>query len=286
MRQWLSHRMIDRGARRWFALTDRVGYWRRILLTARGNRRFRAAHPDFAAPPLPILWDAQATTDLAEYKASGESAAAQYWALIRPHVTGAAAAAVRVPTGRPARVCEWGCGPARILRHLPSLAARGAAAGTAVEFYGSDYNRASIAWCRAHLTGISFLENGLAPPLPVPDGFFDLLFCRSVFTHLSAEMHGRWMAELARAVRPGGVVIVTTHGDAYRPRLTAEERARYDGGELIVRTLAAEGRKLFGAFHPPAWVRERLLAGLTLLEYQPGADTQDIWAARVPGAPA
>ncbi len=269
MRRRISNLLIDRGARRAFDVIDRLAYWRRLALTARSNRAFRSTHPGFAAPPLPVLWDAQATTDLAEYKRSGEEAAALYWELIRPHVDPA--------PSRPTRVCEWGCGPGRIIRHLPALGA-----GLAVEFYGSDYNRASIAWCRAHLPGVTFLENNLAPPLQAADGVFDLVFCRSVFTHLSAEMHTRWIAELRRVVRPGGIVILTTHGLAYRSRLTAQERVRFDADKLVVRTLGAEGRKLFAAFHPPAFVRVHLLHGLAILEHRPGEATQDIWVTRTP----
>jgi SAM-dependent methyltransferase len=267
MRRRISNFLIDLGARRAFDVIDRVAYWRRLVLTARSNRAFRTTHPDFAVPPLSILWDAQATTDLAEYKRSGEATAATYWTLFRPYLD----------PGVPARIYEWGCGPARIIRHLPGLAA-----GFRVEFHASDYNANSIAWCRAHLPGITFFENGLAPPLSVGDELFDVVYCRSVFTHLSGEMHGRWIAELRRVTRPGGIVMLTTHGPAYRPRLTAQERPRYDAGELVVRTLGAEGRKLFAAFHPPEYVRRHLLKGLEVLEYLPSERTQDIWITRRP----
>jgi SAM-dependent methyltransferase len=244
-----------------------VAYWRRPVLTARANRAFRAAQPGFAVPPLPILWDAQATTDLAEYKRSGEEAARLYWDLIAPHLQAAAA--------KPARVCEWGCGPGRIIRPLPRLAA-----GNAVAFFGSDYNPGVGRVVSRSSARITFLLNDLAPPLPVDDGFFDLIFCRSVFTHLSASLHDRWIAELRRVVRPGGVVILTTHGDAYRVRLTKQECAGYDAGELVVRTLGAEGRKLYVAFHPPSLVRAHLLNRLSIVEHRPGNGTQDIWIAR------
>jgi SAM-dependent methyltransferase len=267
VRRRISNFLIDLGARRAFDVIDRVAYWSRLVLTARSNRVFRAAHPDFAVPPLSILWDAQATTDLAEYKRSGEETAATYWSLIRRYLD----------PGAPARIYEWGCGPARIIRHLPELAA-----GFRVEFHASDYNADSIAWCRAHLPGIIFFENGLAPPLSAADGMFDVVYCRSVFTHLSAEMHERWITELRRVTRPGGIVMLTTHGLAYRPRLTQHERPRYDAGELVVRTLGAEGRKLFAAFHPPEYIRRDLLNGLEILEYLPSDRTQDIWITRRP----
>jgi SAM-dependent methyltransferase len=269
VRRRLSNFLIDLNAASAFSVIDRVAYWRRRLLTARSNRAFRAANPDFPVPPLPLLWDAQATTDLAEYKASGEETAALYWNIMRPYLDAS--------PSRPPRICEWGCGPARIIRHLPGLAS-----GRPLEFYGTDYNRESIRWCRDHVKSVTFVENGLAPPLSFEPRFLDLLYARSVFTHLSEELHYRWVAEIVRVLKPGGVFILTTHGDAYRRRLTVRERARYDAGEFVIRTLAAEGRKLFAAFHSPEFVRGRLLTGLTILAHRPGQNTQDIWITQVP----
>ena len=99
---------------------------------------------------------------------------------------------------------------------------------------------------------------------------------------LTARSNRAFRADLRRAVRPGGVVMLTTHGNAYRIRLTAQERARYDAGEMVVRTLGVEGRKLFAAFHPPAFVRARLLSGPSEIEHRPGDGTQDIWVTRRP----
>ena len=152
MRRRLSNFLIDLNAQHAFSVIDRLAYWRRCALTVRSNRAFRKEHPGFAVPPLPILWDAQATTDLVEYKRSGEETASQYWDLMRPYLEASAS--------RPQCVCEWGCGPARIIRHLPRLAS-----GWSIEFYGSDYNRESIRWCRENLHDVTFVENGLAPPL-------------------------------------------------------------------------------------------------------------------------
>jgi SAM-dependent methyltransferase len=269
MRRRLSNFLIDLNAQHAFSVIDRIAYWRRCALTVRSNLAFRKEHPGFAVPPLPILWDAQATTDLVEYKRSGEETASQYWDLMRPYLEASAS--------RLQRVCEWGCGPARIIRHLPRLAS-----GWSIEFYGSDYNRESIRWCRENLHDVTFVENGLAPPLPFEQDFLDVVFARSVFTHLSEDLHYRWVAEMIRVLRPGGVFILTTHGDAYRPRLTVRERVRYDAGEFVIRTLAAEGRKLFAAFHSPHFVRTRLLLGLEVLAHHPGRGTQDIWMTRVP----
>jgi len=193
MRRRISNFLIDLQARRAFDLIDRVAYWRRLAITARSNRAFRRTYPDFPVPPLAILWDAQATTDLAEYKRSGEQAAAQYWEIIRPHLDSA----------RLSRVCEWGCGPARIVRHLPALAA-----GLPVEFHACDYNRASVAWCRAHLPNITFFDNGLAPPLPVGDRAFDVVFCRNLLIYFDDAGFDRAVGVLARVLAPGGYLLL------------------------------------------------------------------------------
>lgn len=222
-------------------------------------------------PPLYLLWDAQSYTEYEKYKTSGEEAAAHYWRLIREHIEAGG--------GATCRVCEWGCGPARIIRHLPELS-RGHP--HPFEFYGTDYNRLSIEWCQRSLPNISFKRNRLAPPLDFEDAFFDVRYCRSVLTHLSEEMHYAWIRELARVVKPGGVLMISTQGLAGRERLMEGEKERFDRAELVVRELAEEGKLNYSAFHHPRFVRERLLPGFQILEHREGRATQDIWIVRNP----
>lgn len=256
------------------SVREKVQFMRQSAKTLLPNRRFRRAHPGLPVPPLYVLWDAQSYTSYASYHESGIKAAKVYWQIFRTHAMtrsdGSAA---------PYRVLEWGCGPARIVRHLPSLAA---ADGVAAEFYGTDYNPKAIAWAQANLPEVRFALNTLAPPLPFPDHDFDFLYCRSVFTHLSEALHFAWIRELQRVVRPGGVISLSTQGMAHRPRLDAAERERFDRGELVLRALAAEGKLMYSAFHPPQFVRERLLEGLAVLQHDTPAATQEIWVARHP----
>jgi len=253
---------------------DKALFTREVARTFLPNRRFRRAHPDFPVPPLYELWDAQSYTSYALYHDAGFTTAEMYWQIFRTH-----AMAGGDRSAAPYRVLEWGCGPARIVRHLPSLAA---ADGVAAEIYGTDYNPKSIAWAQASGLGVQFALNTLAPPLPFPDQHFDYLYCRSVFTHLSEAMHFAWIRELQRVVRPGGLVSISTAGMAHRFRMDAEERERFDRGELVVRTLAAEGKLMYSVFHPPQFVRERLLAGWTILQHDTPTDTQEVWIVRRP----
>jgi SAM-dependent methyltransferase len=242
-----------------------------------GNEAFVREHPDFPLPPLPLCYDAYAHVGYRDYFESGRNHAEFFGGKIAQHAQGAAT--FLSPESGSLAVLEWGCGPARVIRHLgdflrgePSLA-------------GSDYNPETIAWCRANIPGIRFEKNELAPPLPFPGGSFDAVYALSVLTHLSEAMHFAWRDELKRVLRPGGILIVTAHGDWYRKHhLRPDEQKAYDAGRLVVRGGVEEGKKWFAAFHPPVFMREKLFAGWKVLEHLthplPGSIEQDVWIVR------
>ena len=231
------------------------------------NARFRRAHPDFSVPPLFLLWDAQSYTNFRSYFSTGAKSAKMYWDLVKAYGSGRS----------PYRVLEWGCGPARIIRHMPALAK---ADGLVAEFHGTDYNARSIAWAQQNVPGVNFSLNELAPPLAFADGHFDFVYCRSVFTHLSEAMHFAWIAELKRILRPGGLLSLSTAGLAHSHRMTPRERQAFNRGELVVRGLSAEGKLNYSVFHPHAFVREKLLAGMEIVRHDTPAGTQEMWLAR------
>ena len=237
-----------------------------------GNRRFRALHPDFAVPPQHLSFDALNHVDWARYRASGLQHAGLFARVMR----------AAWPQAARLDVLEWGCGPGRLIRHLPALLP-----GVDLRLTGADYNAESIAWCRRHLPGVRFVENRLQPPLPLADAQFDVVYNFSVFTHLSAPVQLAWAEELKRVLKPGGVLICTTHGDAYTHLLaSAAERRAYAQGELVEQSGYQEGRKWFLAVHPEAFVRQQLLAGWQGVErITPTAEDgmlQDVWIARKP----
>ena len=61
-----------------------------------------------------------------------------------------------------------------------------------------------------------FAPNDAHPPLPFPDESFDLIYATSVFTHLDERLQFEWLSELQRVSQPGGIVLLTTHGERYR----------------------------------------------------------------------
>jgi len=153
---------------------------------------------------------------------------------------------------------DFGCGCGRVLRHWAGLEGQ--------EIHGSDFNERLVGWCAANLSFVTASVNRLEPPLRYADGQFDLVYAISVFTHLPHELERAWIDELSRIVAPGGLLLLTTHGDSYADRLDADERAQYDAGDPVVRWPAVAGSNLCTTFHPEAYVRARLAPGLELLE--------------------
>jgi SAM-dependent methyltransferase len=175
-------------------------------------------------------------------------------------------------------ILDFGCGCGRVVRRWAGLAA------TAVA--GSDMNEGAIEWCRRNLPFARFEVNKLEPPLAFDPESFDLVYALSVFTHLPEELERRWIDELTRVLRPGGFLLLSTHGEAYLPRLTPSERERFAAGELVVRRPEAAGTNLCTTFHPPRYVQETLAGGFEPLEFIPEGATgnphQDLFLLRKP----
>lgn len=101
------------------------------------------------------------------------------------------------------RVLDFGCGSARVLRHLVGTTAD-------AELHGCDIDAPSIDWVRRSLPVHAFV-NALDPPLPVADGTYDLIYATSVFTHIPSW--AAWLCEMHRVLRPGGLLVATVLGE-------------------------------------------------------------------------
>ena len=173
---------------------------------------------------------------------------------------------------------DFGCGCGRVIRNWRSL--------HGVNIYGSDYNHELIAWCDENLDFAHFDSNDLAPPLSYENNKFDLIYALSVFTHLPEELQLTWLQELTRVLQPGGYLLVTTHGDHYLDMLSAQERTRYDGGQLIVHFEQVAGTNMCSAYHPEAYVRNDFAVGFEIIDFVPrgaiGNPHQDLYLMQKP----
>ena len=89
------------------------------------------------------------------------------------------------------------------------------------------------------------------------------------------------MDEMARVLRPGGYLIFSTHGARYLDQLGPEEKARFESGQLVVRHDERPGSNTCGAYHPEAYVRAHVPAGMKIVDHIPegalGNPFQDLW---------
>jgi SAM-dependent methyltransferase len=219
----------------------------------------RTAPPDHG-PPLPprrLMVRVAGTADPEWFLRSGRAA----YDAITAHVALAGSESI----------LDFGCGCGRVTRYWADF--DGSVAG-------SDVSRKAIDWCRENLGFASFLHNGLEPGLDADDDAFDLVYALSVFTHLTEDLQLAWRDELHRVLRPGGRLLLSTHGRSYLSRLDANERERFERGELVVRWADMPGTNLCSAYHPERYLRGTFARGFTFVELEPegarGNPTQDL----------
>lgn len=173
-------------------------------------------------------------------------------------------------------ILDLGCGCGRVIRHFSALK------GTKV--YGCDYNGKLVDWCAKNLTFATFATNQLEPPLRYPTNSMDLVYALSVFTHWGQDLQFAWMDEMRRIIKPGGHLLMTTHGASYLSGLDEEERACFHAGQLVVRRQHLAGKNICTAFCSDRYVRQNLSRGCEIVDYVPegakGNPTQDLYLLR------
>jgi SAM-dependent methyltransferase len=162
------------------------------------------SHPE---PPLP-------PRDLAEYVGNRDADPLASYVEIGAAVHGALVDLLDRPLdGR--RVLDFGCGSGRVLRHFLADAGR-------AELHGCDIHPPSIDWLRRHVCPpVHAHLIGPEPPLPFADGYFNIAWAMSVFTHLT-DSWARWLAELHRVLEPDGIAIVSVLSRGYYEHIAGE----------------------------------------------------------------
>ena len=105
------------------------------------------------------------------------------------------------------RVLDWGCGAGRVLTQLLERGAPGTI------FHGCDVDAEAVAWALQHHPSARFAVSGTLPPLPFEGVQFDLVYSISILTHLDEAQQLAWLAELARVTAPGGLTLLSVHGE-------------------------------------------------------------------------
>lgn len=193
--------------------------------------------------PTPPLYLLQRTGFLGE-----EAAAAAY------HEIGASGRAL-IETMLPddwswdgKRVLDFGCGVGKVLRHF-------APETEVAEFTGCDIHAPSVEWLQRNLSPpFHFFRCAEEPPLPQPDGHFDLIYAISVYTHLT-DHWAEWLLEHHRVLAPDGLLIASFLGEGMIGPLLGES---WDEDKIGMNTLWAGKAWDAGGpitLHSPWWLR-------------------------------
>ena len=242
---------------------DKLRFYFLYLRTYKLRKDFRKSNPKIVLPPPYYIYETFNLNYFSFYNKSVETAE---WLVSYFE---------KYMSLRNLKILDWGCGPGRIIRHLPSFFDK------SCEFFGTDYNKKYIKWCTKYITGVSFSRNHLQPPLQYSENTFDIIYGISIFTHLSKEMHFGWFKELIRVLKPGGILLLTLHGNAFLSKLTVSERKNFGDGELVTKSNTKEGHRTFGAFQPIQFVKQ-LVGDNEIMEFiegdiKDGKPQQDLW---------
>lgn len=226
------------------------------------NRAFRLQHPDFRFPPDYLIYESFNMSYESYYK-SGKAAAQSFVDIYKKY-----------SSEKNPKILDWGCGPARVVRHIPALIQDS-------RVYGTDYNKDSIQWNKKNIENIDFNLNELKASLPYESEFFDFIYGISIFTHLSEKMHYDWKNELTRVLKKGGILLLSMQGNSFKMILTKNEIKEFEKGNIVVRGKVKEGHRTYSAFHPDRYVQE-LFADYDVLEHREsfsnnGKQEQDMW---------
>lgn len=164
-----------------------------------------------AATEMPVpsmdMWEGYGRTEQ-EYLASGRRHMASMVDIL---------AKAGIPAGDLQRVLDFGCAGGRLLRFYPR-------SGAGQELWGVDISAQYIGWCQANLSPpFLFATTTTLPHLPFEDNHFDLVYCGSVFTHVT-DLADAWFLELRRVLRKGGVAYITIQDKASLQAMLARYR--------------------------------------------------------------
>jgi SAM-dependent methyltransferase len=215
-------------------------------------RRLKSVWQGMPLPPSELIFTVAGTFNVKWFLEGGRRGAESIHDLLAKN---------NIPLDSLNRILDLGCGCGRVIRHLQPAAK--------AELYGTDYNAKLIEWCKRNLKFGHFDVNDLTPPLSYNSGKFDFVYALSVFTHLPEHLQLGWMNELNRVIRPGGFLLITTHGKHYLDQLSPTEQARFQNGEMVLRDSGAAGSNWCNVYHPEEYVRTKLAEGFEVVDFIP-----------------
>lgn len=165
-------------------------------------------------------------------------------------------------------ILDFGCGCGRVLAGWEGL--HGSA-----KLYGVDINPQLVAFCQENIPFATVSECGRYPPLDFNEASFDFVYACSVWTHMKVSAAVQWAGEMARVIAPGGILMMSYQGSAYRGVLASITK---DGSRILEEAGiyvhchvdgASEGSNHYATFLTSDFVRS-VFRGFELLAIHPG----------------
>ncbi len=124
-------------------------------------------------------------------------------------------------------ILDFGCGCGRVLAGWAMLGWAGLY-DTNYNLFGVDLHQSLIDWCNENIPNVDARKNELFPPLEFPDNYFDLIYAKSVFTHLTLNTQKKWVVEFRRILKPNAHILIS-----FRGRYFIEKYFASQGGSKI-----------------------------------------------------
>jgi SAM-dependent methyltransferase len=129
--------------------------------------------------------------------------------------------------GRPASILDFGCGIGNSIPPFREFFPDS-------ELYCADVSVRSIEIAQGRHPGAErFLA--IRDTVPLPDACVDLVFSACVFHHIPHVQHAKWLSELLRICRPGGVLSIYEHNPLNPLTLRAVNTCPLDVNARLIR---------------------------------------------------
>jgi SAM-dependent methyltransferase len=116
------------------------------------------------------------------------------------------------------RILDLPCGHGRVLRYLRT-------AFPEAEITACDIERKCVDYCASTFGAVPVRSEDDPHKIPIERGSFDLIWVGSLLTHLDSGLWSDFLDVFRSSLRPGGLLIFTTHGlQTYRANLEAYRR--------------------------------------------------------------
>jgi len=265
VKRWLKNIFYSTGNAR---LLNRAIYgWSKFTHSAM-NKRYKKNHPGISLPSTYFLYETY-MPDYEKYIEDGRVAAQEIIDWTLPYLP-----------MNPLVVMEWGCGVARIVRHLPSILPDDAG------IFACDINGEMIKWDKENIEGIEFSRIGHLPPTGYSFGQFNIIYAISVFTHIDGREHLPWILEMHRILIRGGIFLFTTHGKNFYHQLAGNELKQLTEEGYFTRSYPDKGHRMMTTYNEANQFRTMISTFFEVLEFHDGqvdhekTGGQDLWIIR------